>query len=567
MVRTLARRARARGLLKAGRSLWTALLCLLLVPMTAAEARDRLTIGITQYPSTFHPNIDSMLAKTYVLGMTRRPVTIYDPSWELVCMLCTELPTIENGLAREEDLPDGRRGIAVTYTLRPDARWGDGTPVTTADVLFTWEVGRHPRAGIANSELYRRILSVDAKDERTFTLHLDRIEFQYNAINDFGLLPAHLERPVFEQDPETYRNRTLYDTKTTEPGLYFGPYRIVETVAGSHIALERNPTWWGEPGAFERIVVRILENTAALEANLLSGTIDYIAGELGLALDQALALERRRGRDFQIVYKPGLVYEHVDLNLDNPVLADRRVRQALLHALDRETLTERLFAGRQEVADSFVSPLDRVHADDVARYPHDPARAAALLDDAGWSEMRQGVRHHADGRRLSLELMTTAGNRTRELVQQVLQSQWKAVGVEIRLNNQPARVFFGETMSKRRFPALGMYAWLSSPENVPRTTQHSTMIPSADNGWSGQNYPGYRNPRADALIDAIEIELDREKRRAMWGELQRLYMEELPALPLYFRSDAHVMPKWLKGVVPTGHQYPATYWVEDWRAE
>src|SRR3546814_7641716 len=80
-----------------------------------------------------------MLAKSYVLGMARRPITVYDASWQLVCMLCTKLPTIENGLAVPEDLPDGRRGIAVTYTLRPDARWGDGTPVSTADVVFTWE--------------------------------------------------------------------------------------------------------------------------------------------------------------------------------------------------------------------------------------------------------------------------------------------------------------------------------------------------------------------------------------------------------------------------------------------
>src|SRR3546814_739008 len=198
-----------------------------------------------------------------------------------------------------------------------------------------------------SSDVCSSDLSIDVKDEKTFTLHLDRIEFEYNAVNDLGVLPAHLERPVFEQDPETYRNRTLYDTRSTEPGLYFGPYRIVESVAGSHIALEPNPTWWGEKPAFDRVVVRILENTAALEANLLSGAIDYIAGELGLALDQALALEKRRGRDFNVVYKPSLVYEHVDLNLDNPILADRRVRRALLYALDRETPTARPFADRK----------------------------------------------------------------------------------------------------------------------------------------------------------------------------------------------------------------------------
>ncbi len=313
-------------------------------------------------------------------------------------------------------------------------------------------------------------------------------------------------------------------------------------------------------------MVRILENTAALEANLLSGAIDYVAGELGMSLDQALALEKRRGKDFKIIYKPSLVYEHIDLNLDNPILADQRVRQALLHALDRKTLTARLFAGKQPVASSFLSPLDQMHADNLREYEHDPEKAAGLLDDAGWSDFRQGIRHNGEGRRLSLELMTTAGNRTRELVQQVLQSQWKAAGVEVRINNQPARVFFGETLSKRRLDGMGMYAWYSSPENVPRTTQHSSMIPTEENGWSGQNYTGYRDAQADALIDAIEVELDVEKRRNLWRELQEVYLENLPVLPLFFRSEAHVMPKWLKGVVPTGHQYPSTLWIEHWHA-
>ncbi len=104
--------------------------------------------------------------------------------------------------------------------------------------------------------------------------------------------------------------------------------------------LEPNPYWAGPPGHFRRITVRAIENTAALEANLLSGTIDMVAGELGLSLDEALAFEKRHGDAFQMIYKPGLVFEHVDLNLDRPALADRRVREALLLGLDREAISE-----------------------------------------------------------------------------------------------------------------------------------------------------------------------------------------------------------------------------------
>jgi peptide/nickel transport system substrate-binding protein len=479
--------------------------------------------------------------------------------------LCTNLPSIESGLAVPVDLPGGKKGIDITYTIRPEAKWGDGVPVTTADVMFTYEVGRNPQSAISNAELYRRITGIDAKDDKTFTLHVDKLTFDYAAINDFNLLPAHIERAAFA-DPAQYRTRTRYATDPTQPGLYNGPYRISEIATGSHLLLEPNPHWAGPPGHFRRITVRAIENTAALEANLLSGTIDMVAGELGLSLDEALAFEKRQGAAFRMIYKPGLVFEHIDLNLDRPAFADRRVRQALILGLDREAISRSLFAGRQGVADSLVNPLDAGYSADIPRYRHDPAQAAKLLEEAGWHAPGSGVRRNDKGEMLSLELMTTAGNRTRELVEQVLQSQWRRLGVEIRIKNEPARVLFGETVPHRRFD-MAMYAWISAPENVPRSILHSSEIPNADNGFAGQNAAGFKNPEMDRLIDALEIELDPDKRKTLWAELQRLYATELPSLPLYFRSDSFILPKWLSGLRPTGNQYPSTLWITDWTAQ
>lgn len=532
-----------------------------------ASAAERLTIGMTQYPATLNPNIDSMAAKSYVLGFTHRPLTQFGPDWELRCYLCLELPDLDAGTAEVVERDDGSQGVRVTYTLHPEARWGDGVPVTTADVAFTIEAGKHPQSGFSNAELYRRIEALEIKDDKTFTLEQEKLTFLYPAINDLRLLPAHLERPVFEADPVGYRNRTLYDTDPTHPGLAMGPYRLAELDAGAFVRLVRNDAWWGEPPAFEEIVIRTIENTAALEANLLSGEIDMIEGALGLSLDQATAFEARHGDRFQVFYKPGLIYEHIDLNLDNPILADRRVRLALIQSLDREALSRQLFAGRQPVAHTSINPLDWVHSEDVPVYTEDLEAAAALLDEAGWSDLRDGVRHDAEGRPLALSLMTTAGNRTRELVQQVLQSMWARVGIRVTIQNEPARVFFGETVTRRAFPAMAMFAWISSPENVPRSTLHSEEVPTAENGWSGQNYTGFRNARMDELIDTIEITLDRAARAELWHELQRLYALELPVIPLYFRADPHIWPRWLAGVEPTGHMGVTSLGVEHWRVE
>jgi len=532
-------------------------------PSSAAQAKDTLTIGISQFPNNFNPIIGSMVARSYILGMTRRPITAYDPEWNPICFLCTELPSIEKGTAKFETTADGKPGIAVTFTLKPGLVWGDGTPITTKDVMFTWEVGRNEKSGTSNQELFRRIAKVDVKDERTFTFHMTKRTCDYYSINDFQLLPEHIERKNFAV-PAEYINRTAYDTDTTNPGLWFGPYLIKQVVSGSHVVLEQNPRWTGKKPAFKRIIVRTIENTGAMTANLLSGSIDYIPGEIGLTLDQALSFEKQHGRKFRVVYKPGLIYEHIDVNLGNPIMADPRLRRALLHGIDRETINKRLFEGKQPVANGSINPLDTVYNPDVPKYPYDPKRAMALLEEAGWTDIRDGIRHNAKGERLQIEFMTTAGNKSRELVQQAIQSQWRQIGVDARIRNEPARVYFGKTVRHREFKNLAMYAWFSAPQNVPLTTLHSTMIPTEKNNWSGQNYTGYNNPKMDKIIDDVEVQCEPKKNMQLWHDLQTLYSTDLPALPLFFRANAFILPQWLQNVTPTGHQDPTTLWVEDW---
>jgi peptide/nickel transport system substrate-binding protein len=163
--------------------------------------------------------------------------------------------------------------------------------------------------------------------------------------------------------------------------------------------------------------------------------------------------------------------------------------------------------------------------------------------------------------------MGVAGIKTNELVMSVLAAQWRQVGIDVRIRGQPARVFFGDTLQRRKFDGLAFFGWIVSPESVPRTILHSSMIPSPANSFQGQNFTGYANPEMDALLDNIERELDREKRRAFWRRYQDLYAEDLPALPMFFGTTGFVFPHWLEGVRPTGHSATTTLWVEEWRAK
>lgn len=542
-------------------AVWLALYAPALTPAYAepAYAKDDLTIGISQFPATFHPSIDASLAKTYILGMIWRPLTAYDDRWRLVCMLCEQLPTFENGLARREG-----KGVAITLAIKAGARWADGQPVSSDDLVLAWEIGRSPVSGFSNTELYRRIARIDVLDERTVVLHVDKVTFDYNALNDFHPLPAHIERPRFEADPQHYPDRTAYLQDPTLTGLWDGPFRLTKIEPGSHVVLERNPYWQGDPPAFRRIVVRVVESTAALEATLLSGGVDMVAGELGLPLEQALAFGRRHPDAFRVVTTPSLAYEHLDLNLENPDLADPRVRHALSLALDRDGICRFLFQGRQQPAAGFIPPPDRPFDASLPAIPFDPAAAARLLEQAGY-RLQDGIRVAPDGHPLAFDLLTTAGNRSRELVAQVLQDNWRRLGIDVRVKFEPPRILFGSTLTKRRYSGMVMYAEYSAPENNPRLQLHSEHVVRPENNWGGQNYTGYASPRMDALIDALEIEPDFAKRLPIWRAIQALYAQDLPAIPLYFRADAHIWPKQLEGVTPTGHEDPSTLWVEHWR--
>lgn len=542
--------------------LWAIALLLGVALVQPATAKDDLIVGMTQYPATFNPMIGSTLARTLVMNAVQRPLIAFDAEWKQVCLLCTEVPTRENSRVKIEDLPDGKQGMAVSFTLRENARWADGEKLTPADIVFAWEVGKHPQSGVVAADFYRHVSAIDVQDDRNFTIHIDRVVWNYNGYAP-SPMPAHIERKIFEANPAQYSGKSKFETETTNPGLYYGPYRIAAVTPGVSITLEPNQHWFGDKPYFKRIVFKIVENTAALEANLLSGSIDYILGELGLSLDQALAFEKRYRDRFDYIYKNSLIYEHIDLNLDNKLLQDKRVRQALLYGLDRPTLVQKLFEGKQPVADAFIAPLDPHYSPGVPKYAYDPKKAAELLDAAGF-KLQNGVRVNAAGEKLSLELLTTAGNRVRELVQQVLQSQWKQIGVEIRLKALPPRVFSGN-LDKREYTGMAMYAWVSGPDTPPRPTLHSQEIPNPANNWAGQNYPGFRNAEMDKILDRFDVELDLAKRKVLAAEMQRIYVEELPVLPLYFRAEPFILPKWLKGVVPTGQSDGSTLWIEQWR--
>jgi len=401
-------------------------------------------------------------------------------------------------------------------------------------------------------------------DDHTAVLHLDKVSAFFDRWDE--ILHEHIEGPVYAgiAGPGDYIKQTSYNRAPLTQGLYNGPYMITAYQSGAQIVLEPNPYWTGPKPGFKHIVIKLIDNTAALQANLLSGDVDMVNGEgVGLTIDQVIALQKQHPDQFAYIFKPSLTYEHIDLQKDNPVLADPRVRKALLMAIDRETMVQKLFEGKQPVAATWVNPLEVNYSRDVPTYPYDPKKAKALLAEAGWTPGSDGICRNTAGAPLSIEFSTTAGNRLRELQQQVLQSQWKAACVQITIKNEPARTLFGETLKHRVYPGMVMYAWSSAVGESPRRTLGTSDIPTKENNYTGTNQVAFSDPRMDEDIAKAETELDPAKQKALWADMQRIYAEQLPVLPLFYRAEAHVIPKWLQGYIATGHA-GSSLWAELW---
>ncbi len=538
---------------------------------------EGLVIAVTQEFENLNPIISTMMTTSYIRGFSLHPISRINKDWKWECSLCTELPSLENGRVKifEEN---GQKKLTSQWEIKENAKWGDGTPITGEDFKLSWEIGKSPKVAVGEKKNYLAIekVEVDSENPKKFSITLEKPYYDFYALSHtkIGLVPSHLERPIWEKTKNSsgaYEKQSTFSTDPTNPGLYNGPYLLEEIKLGSHITMVPNPNYYGDAPKIQKISIKLIPNTQTLEANLFSGSVDMLS-IVTLTFDQALTLQDKLEKDpklankYDVLFSQGLIYEHIDLNLANETLQDLRVRKAIRFGIDLDELTTALFRGKQKPALHSVHPMDEYFTENVDKYGFKPERSAELLEEAGW-KLRDDKYRYKDGKKLSISLMTTAQNKTREQVQVFIQQQLKEVGMEVTLKTQPARIFFGETMRKKKYPGMGMYAWISSPDSPPRSILHSSMIPTSKNSYSGQNRTGWVNAKADEALDAIAIEFDLQKRKALMETVMQEYNKEVPVVPLYFRADVAVTPKNLKNYFVTGHQVAGSNWAEYWTLE
>jgi peptide/nickel transport system substrate-binding protein len=515
-------------------------------PAGSAPQRDTVVIGMAQEPDILG-EFSIMSAEGVIRNVLWAYVAPFNEKWVRSALMAEKLPTIKDG-----DwvlLPN--RKMRVTWKLKRGFTWHDGKPVTALDWRFTYGMLRNPRVPQVSRFIVNKvdnILVPNLRDPYTVVVQWNEL-WPFASSSPFGsdvAYPRHLLEPMYLKDPAKMKTHPYWRAPVGN-----GPYRFVEWVPGSHITVEAYDRWpVGGTPKVRRIVFRFILDSTVLTANVIAGNID--GTEIGnLSIDQMVEIERRNPR-VEGHYTDALRWERIDFNLDNEWLRDKRVRQAIAYAIDRDVAVQALYKGKYRVSHSWLAPRHPAYNPNVRKYGHDPARARQLLAEAGFTPGSDGVLRDRAGKRFEMTFMTTAGHAAREQMQQIVKDHLRQVGIEIRIDNRPSSVFFGSITPRRQFPHLAMYTSVFSPESTAFDRFHSTQIPSAENNWEGNNRVGWRNAENDRLMEQIVTEMAEAKRNALFKRQQEIFADDLPSLPLFFSLSLTTMDRRVRFVKPTG---------------
>ena len=578
----------------------------------ATPVPDRVVLCAGQEPTSLDPLVDgsdtARLVQTLVMGRVVGPA----PDGTLTSDLFTRVPSLENGDARlmGEEGPDGQ--LEVTFRLRANLRWEDGTPVRAGDFVTAWQWARQ---GWGQPDVQARAAEIEdirVLDDRTFTVVLRQgLMTPLYATYAFAPYPTHLLAGA--EDPEA-RLRAL---GRAWPAI--GPYRLVEWRSGKEMVLSANPTYTGGERGAPRVstfMVRFLPQPDAALVALLSGECDVLApGVVGPDAYPILEVAKQQNIvEVQVINGPA--WEHLDFNTwpadgRPPLFADARVRQAIALALDRTQLAQEVTLGLAQPMQSWL-PSDHWAFQSLpllAPGANDPRQANRLLEEAGWrDEDGDGVREAhgvqgtfwdgtpwqiADGTPLEATLVAPTGNALHAQTAQAIRDALAQIGIDVQIALLPPADLFGpEGVLRRRTFDLALFAWVPDWEAGGRylwvgnaicrrangtlyaaqagyqcepgdETLYPAQIPSAENGWQGGNMAGWANPEASLAIYQATAHLEQEERRSFYASHQMLFNQDLPVLPLYQYPQVIAWRKGLTGIVPAPYT-PLTWNAATW---
>ena len=453
------------------------------------------------------------------------------------------------GLAERLDVSaDGRD---YNFTLRPEAVWEDGSPVTAADAVFTINRIRDPKISApVFKTLFEELISVEALGPRRFVAKF-RSPYAYRSMSFvFPLLPER-----------RYAGKAFLKVRENRAPLSDGPYRLVSWKSQESIELERNNRYWGPRGHFDRILFKILPEDSVAYRAVLAGDLDET--KIDTPGKERFGSAGAAAACCRLVEYYDLDYNYIALNNRSPFFSDGRVRRALTMLLDRAKIVRSIYRGSARVISGPWAPDSPAYDATLAPLPFDPRGAAALLDAAGWRDTNgNGTRDRA-GREFEFELLVSAGTTVGRQIDETLASELARVGVTAHI--RPLEwAAFTERIDAGDFEAASL-AWSASDANPdPYPYFHSSQWPP-----QGVNSEFYKNPEADRLMEEARREPDPRKRIAIYHRLHAIFKEDAPVIFVTNSSQKYLFSRRVRGLVtsPLGLQGiwpgPLGWWASD----
>ncbi len=551
---------RLRTLLAAGTAL------ALVAPAAMAErgADGQLNIIYWQAPSTMNPFLSGGTKEVEAASMVIEPLARFSDTGEIVPILAESIPTTDNG-GVSADLR------TITWKLKPGLLWSDGTPVTAADGVFTYEYCTHPEGGCAQSSYFEGIESMEAVDDLTLKITFSEPKpFPYTAL--VGSESPMIQKAQFEncmgaKAPEcTAQNFGPIGT---------GPFTVTEFRANDVITLAANPNY-RDPAkpAFASVLFKGGGDAeSAARSVLQTGEFDYA---WNLQISPEVLTEMEAAGKGKVVVAFATSVERIHVNFTNPdpalgpdersvwkedgsnahpILSDIRVRKALSMAIDPVILTE-IGYGPTGRPTCNVLPGPEIYASTAndACLVQDIEGAKALLEEAGWADSDgDGVREK-DGMELSL-LFQTSTNAVRQQFQSLIKQWWGEIGVETELRNISASVFFGgdpaspDTFQKF-YADVEMYT--NNFAGVDPEAYMANWIcdkaPRPSTQWQGENITRWCNPEYDALAAEFSKTAGLEQRAEIAKRMNDMLMQDYAMIPLVHRGGTSAHANTLAGV-------------------
>lgn len=495
---------------------------------------DSIIYGSIGEPSILNPILASDSSSFDIIDLVYNGLVKYDKDIKLV-----------GDLAEKWDI--SRDGMTITFFLRKNVRWHDGSPFTSEDVLFTYQKLVDPGIKTPFSSNFQLVSKVEAPDPYTVIIKYKEPFAPALESWGMGILPKHILG--------TMKADELNKCDFNRSPIGTGPYKFKEWQTGQKVILESNPDYFDGRPYIDKYIYQIIPDQSVQLLSLKTHAIDMMSLTADIYMKEANTPEFTQGiNSFRY---PSFSYTYLAYNLNNPLFKNSRwTRQALSYAINRQEIIDGTLQSMGTICTGPFPNRSWAYNPEVKPYDYNPEKAKAMLASIGWKDANNDGYLEKGGRKFEFTILTNQGNKERELAATIIQEQLKKIGIKVNVRILEWSTLIHQYMDKKNFDTI-LLGWNMTPD------------PDCYDIWASEktregeyNFISYKNPQVDIMLALGRKTFDREERMKIYHKVHTLIAEDQPYAFLYVRDSLIGVDKRFQGikVEPIGIGYNFTKW-------